>query len=220
MRENRGAILGIMRSLLAGLLTCVFFGFAAAQPNIRQVDFKNFTYPWSRSSGWPHQLQWLDTSEHERVQLVNGRWHDTEDADDSGKSGPFSGLTYEDVQFADVTGDGQTDAVVVLRFDTGGTQYSHYVYIYSSVAGKPKLLAHFHSGDRAASGLYRVYGEGGKLVVELFDPEKRSGDCCSSGFIRTRYRWQNGTFKAFGTQESGTSKSPSRLPVSVFGTHK
>lgn len=209
-----------MRPFIAGLLMCMFLGFAAAQNNIREVNFKDFSYPWSLYSGWPHQLEWLDTAERGQVQLVNGQWRSTEDAEDSPGNRPFSGLTYEDVKFADVTGDGRTDAIVVLRFDTGGTQYSHYVYIYSLIARKPKLLAYFHSGDRSSSGLYRVYGQAGKLVIELFDPKKESGDCCSTGFIRTRYRWHNGKFETVGAKEFGTPKAPSRLPVTVFGTHQ
>jgi hypothetical protein len=199
----------------------MFLGVAAAQTNIRQVDFKNFSYPWSPYSGWPHQLEWLEASEHGRIQLTDGRWRDNEVENPKDIAGiePFAGLTYEEVQFADVTGNGQTDAIVVLRYDTGGTQYSHCVYIYSFVAGKPKLLAGFHSGDRASSGLYRVYGKGGRLVVELFDPVKGSGDCCSTGFIRTRYGWHNGAFEAVGAPEFGTPKAPSRLPITVFGTH-
>jgi hypothetical protein len=140
--------------------------------------------------------------------------------EDEESSAPFSGLTLEEVRFDDVTGEGLTDAIVVLRFDTGGTQYSHYVYIYALAAGKPKLLAWFHSGDRAASGLYRVYGQDGKLVIELFDPGKREGDCCPSGFIRTRYRWHDGSFSPAGLPESGAASSPSRLRVNVFGLHE
>ena len=67
--------------------------------------------------------------------------------------------------------------------------------------GGRSLLAYFHSGDRAYSGLCKVYGKDGKLVVELFDPDKRSGDRCSSGIVRTRYKWQHGRFEAFGTAE-------------------
>src|SRR5215471_15763262 len=93
----------------------------------------------------------------------------------------WKGFTLQSVKFADLTGGGQEQAIVVLHYATGGTQQTDYVYIYSLIAEKPKLLAYFHTGDRAYSGLYKVFGDHGKLVVELFDPEKRSGDCCSSG---------------------------------------
>jgi hypothetical protein len=120
----------------------------------------------------------------------------------------WEGFTLQSVEFANVTGDGQEEAIIVLHYRTGGTQQTDYVYVYSFAAGRPKLLAYFHSGDRAASGLYKVYGENGKLVVELFDPEKRSGDCCSSAFVRMRYKWHNGRFEAFGARESVTLQEP------------
>ncbi len=189
MADSCGAMLTLVRYLSIIVLLFSSLSFAVALTNIRQVDFKNFTYPWSEPTNWPHQLVWLDTAGQEHVRLVNGRWRLHTEGEQSNV--PFSGLTLEEVRFDDVTGEGQTDAIVVLRFDTGGTQYSHYVYIYTFAAGRPKLLAWFHSGDRAASGLYKVYGENGKLVVELFDPEKREGDCCSAGFLRARYQWHD-----------------------------
>lgn len=186
---------------------------SAAQADIRQVDFKNFSYPWSDASlGEPG---WFDISHERLVRLTNGRR-----MRDSGNGMTLEGLTLEEVQYADVTGDGQTDAVVVLRYDTGGTMFFYYVYIYSLAAVQPKLLACFQSGERADSGLYRVYGQEGKLVVELFDPKKQVGECCSTGFIRTRYAWRNGRFLAVGAREFGTPKTTSRLPVSVMGIHQ
>ena len=189
---------------------------SAAQTST-QPNFKNFNYPFAESTEWPHELQWLDTEVTMRVDLKNGRVPIS--AEDSGSDAPFRGLTLESVRYADVTGDGKTDAIVVLRFDTGGTQYSHYVYVYSVTAHRPKLLAYFHSGDRANHGLYRVYGQGGKLVVELFDPDKQQGDCCSSGFVRSRFKWTGRRFVNVGTQEHGAVKVTSRLPVDVFGRH-
>ena len=213
------AILRTMRHLSIGLLLFSSLSFAVTQTTIRQVDFKNFSYPWTEYTGWPHELEWLDTSDRHYVRLVSGRWQlDTEhQAGDQGNVVPFSGLTLEGVEFGDVTGHGAADAIVVLRFDTGGTMYFHYVYIYSFAARRPRLLAYFRCGDRAASGLYRVYGQDGKLVIELFDAEKREGDCCSSGFIRTRYQWHNGRFSPVGSPESGKPSTPSRLPVNLFG---
>ena len=158
-----------------------------------------------------------------RPELIRGcgRYSAQEvEEEEEGDNPRFEGLTFESVQFANVTGDGGENAIVVLRFDTGGTQYSYYVYVYSSRAGHPKLLAYFHAGDRAYSGLYQVYGQNKQLVVELFDPQKKRGDCCSSGFVRTRYRWHRGKFEVTGPTEFGTPKVVSRLPVSVFGIHQ
>ncbi len=195
-------------------------GAAPSQNKSRKVDFKNFEYPWRLSGEWPDNLKWLNMRESHRVSLVDGKWFAHDDERLNRTDAPFEGLTLESVQFGNVTGDRRPEALVCLRFDTGGTQYSYYVYVFSLQARRPVLLAYFHAGDRSYSGLYRVYAEGGKLVVELFDPEKRHGDCCSGRFIRTRYRWQNGVFVRFGYREFGTPKSTTRLPTSVFGIHK
>lgn len=204
-----------MRSLALGLLILISCGLATAEKDIRQVDFKNFTYPLSGTLLGHDRLQWLAMpreahSNRKPIHLVNG--------DDLTKASSFvmdgheytqwEGFTLQSVEFADVTGEGKEDAIVVLKYFTGGTQKTHYVYIYSFDDGKPKLLAYCHTGDRAYSGLYKVYGDRGALVFELLDPKKESGLCCSSGFVRTRYRWQAGRFEVFGSHEYGTLKEP------------
>jgi hypothetical protein len=207
----------VASAICAGVL-CL--GGAGRTFDIRQFDFKNSKYPWIET-GWTDHLKWLSSGESSEVTLVKGRWampgEDSEEVPDP--YGRFTGLTFESVSFGDLTGDGRDDAIVALRFDTGGTQYSHYVYIYTLAGSSTKLLGYFHTGDRAYSGLYQVYAEGGKFVVELFDREKREGDCCSSGFIRTRYLWQKGKFDRVGPEEFGTPKTVSPLPVSTFGIH-
>jgi hypothetical protein len=167
----------------------------AAAQDIRHVDFKNFTYPMSGPRLGHDRLKWLDTSRPGHVRLVNGA--------DNAESPTF---TFESVKFADVTGDGKEDAIVVLTFHSGGTQTSDYVYIYSFADGKPKLLAYCYTGNRSDSGLYKVYGKHGMLVVELLDPNKRSAECCSSGFVRTRYRWNGQGFEAIGARAFGKIK--------------
>jgi hypothetical protein len=202
------------------LLMCALCMFAVAPfHGIRQVDFTNFTYPWCETDSWPDHLEWLDPSERNRVRLVNGRWAQPQDriATSTSFKLPFSGLTFDEVLYGDLTGDAQEEAVVVLRFDSGGTQYYYYVYIYSLESGHPKLLGYFHTGDRASQGLYRVYAQRGSLVVELYDPDKRQGDCCSSGFLRTRHRWRGGIFDTLGRTERGSPITVSRRRVTVFG---
>lgn len=112
------------------------------------------------------------------------------------------------MKYADVTRDGNEDPIVVVHYDTGGTQQTDYVYLYSLASGIPKPLAYFHSGDRAYSGLDWVYGKDGKLVVELSDLNKNEGDCCSSGLVRTRYIWQNSRFVPIGAPQFVTLKEP------------
>ena len=203
---HRGSLFGLLV-----LLASVSF---AADKDLS--TFKNFSYPFGDGQGWAHELKWQDVKESTKAALVNGKWREP----DSDSEQSFSGLTFESAKLGDVTGDGINDAIVVLRYDTGGTQYSHYVYIYSLRDNTPRLLAYFHSGDRAASGLYRVYAERRSLVVELFDPAKQQGDCCSEGFVRKRFRWTGTAFKKLGRDQYGTPQQPSRLDVDPFGRHQ
>ena len=195
-----------MRALLIAVLVLISSRLAESQKTIQQIDFKNFTYPLSGRLLGHDRLQWLPTEVHSArkpIHLVNGE--DLKKLSSFVMGGQeyaqWEGFTLQSVNFAGLTGDGQEEAIVVLHYGTGGTQQTDYVYIYSLVDGKPKLLAYFHAGDRAYSGLSSVFGDRGKLVVELFDPEKRSGDCCSSGVVRTRYQWQHGRFEAIGPAE-------------------
>ena len=192
-----------MRALAIAMLFLVSAGFADGQKAIRQVDFKNFTYPLSGPKLGHDHLRWLDISQKGQVRLRRGK-------------DPSGSFTLSAVKFADVTGDATEEAIVVLHYDTGGTQQTDYIYIYSFDSGEPKLLAYCYTGDRAQSGLYKVYGRSGKLVVELHDPEKAIADCCSMRFIRTRYEWRNGRFVASGPRQFGAIKiqgySPSDEP--------
>lgn len=198
-----------MQAPLIAVLILISSGSAESQKSIRQVDFKNFTYPLSGRLLGHDRLQWLPTEMHSTrkpIHLVNGEElkKSSSFVMDGQEYVEWEGFTLQSVNFAKLTGDEHEQAIVVLHYRSGGTQKTDYVYIYSLTAGKPKLLAYFHAGDRADSGLCKVFGENGRLVVELFDPEKRSGDCCSSGIVRTRYRWQHGRFDPIGAAERET----------------
>ncbi|MGA1984406.1 MAG: hypothetical protein ABSG84_18300 [Acidobacteriaceae bacterium] len=189
-----------MRTLAIAALLLFSVGFADGQKTIRQVDFKNFNYPRTGPLLAHDRLMWLDRSATSQIRLHGGK--------DS------TGFTLASVKYADATGDAKEEAIVVLHYDTGGTQQTDYIYIYSLESGRPKLLAYCYTGDRAHSGLYKVFGQSGKLVVDLFDPDKASGDCCSSGFIQTTYEWRGGRFMRVGPRQFGT---PEPQNYTIFG---
>jgi hypothetical protein len=204
-----------MRLFALGILIGISTGFVSAQSSIRQVDFKNFSYPLSGPLLGHDDLKWLGDpkdgySKRAPIHLVNGK--DLNKASSFVMEGheyiQWEGFELQSVQYADVTGEGAEDAVVVLLYETGGTQTTNYVYIFKLEGGKPKLRAYCHTGDRAYSGLYKVYGQHGLLVFELLDPQKRQGDCCSSRIIRTRYRWQNSRFVRVGIPEYRPVEGP------------
>jgi hypothetical protein len=200
-----GGKLMAMRSLIFGVMLLAASVFVHAQKTIRQVDFKNFSYPLSSHLLVHASLQWLDTSsggtiKGQSIRLVNGVT-----AKDTAAS---PGFTLQSVAYADVTGDGKEDAVVVVRYDSGSTQNTHYVYIYSLADGHPKLLAYCHTGGGTNLGLQKAYGEQGQLVIEMLDRQNLQGKCCTSGFVRTRYKWHDGGFQISGVPEHETLKQP------------
>jgi len=187
-----------------------------SQASLRNIDFKNFSYPWISPNSWPDHLQWMSLRLKQHIELVNGRW-DERDGGDRSEGAQFSGLTLEGVQFARLSDDLSEDAIVVLRYDSGGTQNHYWVYIYGDSHGTPKLLGFFHAGDRAQYGLYQVFEKDRILNVRLFNPKLREGDCCSSGYLDYRFRWNGEGFEAIGNPIPGHPESPSRRPVSIFG---
>ncbi|HEY5380844.1 MAG TPA: hypothetical protein VIJ65_01205 [Acidobacteriaceae bacterium] len=191
----------------------------SAQENIRQVDFKNFTYPVSGHLLGHSSLQWLDSStantNRKPIQLVDGKdlAKISSFVMDGKEYGQYEGFTFESVRYADLTGDGNEEAIVDLMYHSGGTQTTDYVYIYTLDQHRPKLLAYCHTGSRSDSGLYGVYGKKGMLVFELLDPTRSQGECCSSGVLISRYKWQSGVFKRIGPTERRIIPPPQEQPI-------
>jgi hypothetical protein len=170
------------------------------RPEVRHIDFRDFTFPFPpiASLGVPDRMKWMETKVKTSVTLVNGRCDfDTNDP----SRGPS--VILDEVRYGYLTMSGQLDAMAVLSYHAGGTAYWYYVYAFNLASGHPKLLGWFQTGSRADFGLYRVIVTNGEFILDLFDPEKREADCCSTGFVRTRYLWQDGKFTQAGPPEFG-----------------
>lgn len=176
---------------------------------IGKFDFKNFTYPLPR--GW----QDIDSKE---ITLENGERPMTEEK---------IGMEYVTTKFFDVTGDGRTEAFVVLKIGTGGAAIPQTVYIYQWKDEKPELLWYFRTGDRADGGLKNFLVDKGELVVELFGRDryifnqietlKIAGDeqqlCCPTHFTRTRYKQKGNSFLLEGDRWTFSLKDKDAEPV-------
>jgi hypothetical protein len=161
---------------------------------IKQIDFKNFTYTGPAD---------YDVS----FTLKNG-------AKDQARLNE-TGYSLLDVNYFDVTGDREEDAIVIIGIQTGGSATPVLVFVYSLVGDTPKVLWKFVSGDRAEGGLKEIYLENDELVVELFGDaayrdgswtasvpmEKSRGDCCPINYTKTRFRWTGKSFVVQGRPE-------------------
>ena len=107
-------------------------------------------------------------------------------------------LTVDGVDFGEIHGIPQTSAIVTTTFHTGGTATWQYLYVVTLSSEKAKVVAWLESGSRADMGLRSASANRGDLVLVVNDPDKRQGDCCSTGTITYRYRWAGGSFHNVG----------------------
>ena len=171
-------------------------------------DFKNFTYPLPR--GWQHpdgdELALSNGKLEPKFEDVGEEMSPEEKAEK--RAARRIGMSFVTAKFLDVTGDGQDEAAVVLKIETGGGAIPQLVYLFEWKDGKPELLWNFRTGDRADGGLKDLRVDSGELVVELYGQDrfllgqtetgKITGDeeqlCCPIFFTRTRYKWNGKNF--------------------------
>jgi len=171
------------RLLTAPLLLLLSLAFPAQQKftSIRQIDFRNFSFLWQKEFV-PSMWSWMPAQLPSRVELVNGRRN-------------FPNRAYLGIlaTYYGRLSDQEVAAVDVI-YASGGTANWHYLYIYRLKDGEPERMGWLRSGSRADGGLLKVDFQNGLLVLDFQDPSKRDGDCCSDGYIRVTYRWQDGHF--------------------------
>lgn len=183
-----------MRELLVLICSAVVCG--AAPQSIRDIDWKNFSYPLLEAGGVPGEVRWMAPGARKTVALRNGKYVVPDDCRDDIPHCPL--VTFDSVSYGDITGLKSTVAAAVLTYHSGGTANWQYVYVFVLESGRPRLLAWLRTGSRADQGLRDVSMSGGDLVLAVNDPEKQQGDCCSAGTITTRFRWVGSSFSASG----------------------
>ncbi len=147
---------------------------AKSMSDIRQVDFKNFTY----------RLEWA--KERDVTRLRDGRQGSAE--------GAVSGL--QRITYGDLTGDGSEEAIILLRGQSTRTSRTlDEVFIYSVKNGKLVALAHFEGGRRgdyilsvgSLGSNFKV--EGGLLILD--QAILREGEYAPTEYRTIKYRWND-----------------------------
>lgn len=194
-------------------------------------DFKNFTYPLPR--GW-HDPDNTDLTLTDGRRVPVTRFIDEEMPDEEkieARATRRIGMSYVTTKFFDVTGDGQDEAIVILKVETTGNAIPQLVYVYEWKDDKPELLWNFRTGDRADGGLKDMRTEGGELVIELFGQDrfllgeietgKITGDeeqlCCPIFFTRTSYKWNGRNFLMQRKRLTYSIPDPSAPPLENYG---
>lgn len=199
---------------------------------IGSFDFKNYTYELPRG--------WQNPDGTTEITLTNGHVApvstETKDSmDDEAKAVAKSqrriGMSYVTTKYFDVTGDGQDEAVVILKVETEGSAIPQLVYVFEWKNGRPELIWPFRTGDRADGGLKNLRAENGMLVVELYGQDrfvlgqtetgKITDDleqlCCPTHFTRSSYKWNGKNFLMQGKRLTFSTSDTNATPVENLG---
>jgi hypothetical protein len=199
---------------------------------IGSFDFNNFTYPLPR--GWQNPDGTTDfTLTGGKIAAVEGTFSD--DMSDQEKADARQsrriGMSYVTTKYLDVTGDGEDEAVVVVKIETGGNAIPQIVYVFGWKDDMPHLIWHFRTGDRADGGLKDVRVENGLVVVDLYGQDRFifgqtetgriSSDvvqlCCPTHFTRSTYKWNGTSFSLQGKRLTFSVADPGAPPEENLG---
>ena len=162
-------------ALVLSLLACIS---AVAQTDIHKVDFMNFTYQ-------PSCTDMENGKSLEMITVKKGEFSRETKMEDYTDHFYFNILA---VEFGDLNGDKQDEAVVLSVCNTGGTGQFSEGFVYTIKAGKPTLLARVPGGDRADGGLRSLKVESGLLVIDANDESQNAGACCPEGAVTSKVR--------------------------------
>ena len=199
---------------------------------IGAFDFKNYAYELPR--GWQNPDGTTEitlTNGHVAPVSTQTKESMDEEAKAVAKSQRRIGLSYVTTKYFDVTGDGQDEAVVVLKVETEGSAIPQLVYVFTWKDGRPELIWPFRTGDRADGGLKDIRAENGQLVVELYGQDRfilgqtetgkitddREQLCCPTHFTRTVYKWNGRNFLMQGKRLTFSMSAPSAPPIENLG---
>lgn len=195
-------------------------------------DFKNYTYELPRG--------WQNPDGTAEIKLTNGRIAPVardinEKMDDEAKLEARQqrriGMSFVTARYFDVTGDGQDEAIVINKIETGGSAIPQVVYVFTWKDDKPELIWLFRTGDRADGGLKDIRPENGHSVVELYGQDrfllgqmetgKITDDieqlCCPTHFTRTMYKWNGKNFLMDKKRWTYLVADPTAPPVENMG---
>ena len=199
---------------------------------IGSFDFKNYTYELPH--GWQNPDGTTDiTLTNGKIAPVEGKV--SEDMSDEQRAEEKSrrriGLSYVTTKYFDVTGDGEDEAIVILKIETAGSAIPQLAYVFTWRGGKPEVIWPFRTGDRADGGLKDLRAENGLLVIELYGQDRfimgqmetghitddREQLCCPTFFTRSFYKWNGKNFLMQGKRLTFSFADPSTPPIENLG---
>lgn len=145
--------------------------------SIREIDFQNFTFPWTKTLGNEKESFTLKKG---ISQIKDGRR-----------------LSLESLSYIEVMQDFGEQALVTIKIDDGNATYQ-MLYVFAVLDGKPKLLERFEFGPGFANSLGTAFSAHGALVIETFVQTELDAECCPGIIEISYYNWHNGKFVLLG----------------------
>src|SRR5690606_8303338 len=119
----------------------------------------------------------------------------------------------------------------ILKIETAGAAIPQIAYIYEWKDGKPELIWHFRTGDRADGGLKDIRPDNGEVLIELYGQDrfvlgevetgKITGDeeqlCCPTFFTRSSYKYNGTHFIRKGDRLTLLTADPLAEPIKNMG---
>lgn len=187
----------------------------SADDSIKQIDFKNFSYPWGSKIARLKDTVTLKDGKDEIIKkdgkLVTSLPPHTQESyfrvDDVE-------YTINDIYYGDLNSDNVTDAFVsISTFTYSGKSYrgdTTCFYIYTIKENKPKLIWQNNYGEYKYTTerkiefnkaqneiifeMYYPYSPNGKFVGQLYR------ETYSESYDRLIYKWENNTFRLISTE--------------------
>jgi len=152
---------------------------------IRNVDFKNFSYPW-----YPSHLSAPNSSR--TVTLRNGKFEELPNPD---KGTKYLLLEVEDVSYAKLVPSSEEQAIVYLRGISVTNRFVGCIFVYEVQGSTLNLLWFHETGDRADGGLKGMEVQDREIVVEQYTLDGAAGLCCPKKFVRRYFKWDGREFR-------------------------
>ena len=196
-----------------------------------RFDFLNHTFPLPR--GWQNPDGSDITLIDGKLEAISGTVDET--ASDEERSRQRAerriGMSHVVTKYFDATGDGEDEAIVILKIETAGNAIPQVIYIFTWKDDRPELLWHFRTGDRTDGGLKDIRPDAGELVIELYGQDrymlgeietgKITGDdaqlCCPTHYTRSNYKWNGRHFIRRGDRLTFALDDESAPPVKNMG---
>lgn len=141
--------------------------------SIREIDFQNFTFPWTKTFG----------GKGKSFTLKNGIAKLTDERE----------LSFESLSYVDVADDYDEQALVVVKIDDGNATYE-MLYVFAVENGKPKFLESFEFGDGFNIHFGTAFAAHGELIIETYQQTAKDAECCPSVIDISYYKWHKDKF--------------------------